>query len=243
MSNRERWTVYPLLFLALGVSLRDKITDSVEVRSITCEDLAVMGRDGKTQVRLFVHGPQSGRLIVFGQNGNAAISLGTNEDGSSGQLAVYSADGKPQIVAKSVGQAGAIETLTSTGVPQVILSSNKAVGSGSIETRSAAGAPQVVLNSSNRGGLVTTIDNEKNLFLSLGHDAQASGLFAFDAKKGVSSTLPLLHQAPPKDTPSDGGVDSGQPPKPLSANPPKDERPKPDHTKPERHKEKVPTPD
>lgn len=47
MSTRERWIVYPLLFLALGVALRDKIvpvhkiviSQEIRARTIRCGEL------------------------------------------------------------------------------------------------------------------------------------------------------------------------------------------------------------
>jgi hypothetical protein len=44
MSERERWVVYPLLFLALGVSLRDKLLGTV-ARSIRCQELTIVDGD------------------------------------------------------------------------------------------------------------------------------------------------------------------------------------------------------
>jgi hypothetical protein len=42
MSERERWIVYPLLFLALGASLRDKLFDRTTTKRIVCEELTVI---------------------------------------------------------------------------------------------------------------------------------------------------------------------------------------------------------
>ena len=42
MTDHERWVVYPLLFLALGVSLRDKITRTYnEVQTITGKTMQI----------------------------------------------------------------------------------------------------------------------------------------------------------------------------------------------------------
>jgi hypothetical protein len=41
MSERERWVVYPLLFLALGAALRDKLFDRTTTKRIVCEELTV----------------------------------------------------------------------------------------------------------------------------------------------------------------------------------------------------------
>lgn len=39
MSERERWIVYPLLFLALGASLRDKLIKQTLSDKVICEEL------------------------------------------------------------------------------------------------------------------------------------------------------------------------------------------------------------
>jgi hypothetical protein len=46
MTERERWIVYPLLFLALGAALRDKLSEHTKTRSIECQELTVYGEDG-----------------------------------------------------------------------------------------------------------------------------------------------------------------------------------------------------
>jgi hypothetical protein len=42
MSERERWIIYPLLLLALGSSLRDKLFNRTVSQSIICESLRVV---------------------------------------------------------------------------------------------------------------------------------------------------------------------------------------------------------
>ena len=39
MSDRERWIVYPLLFLALGSSLRPRLTGQMELAKLECQSL------------------------------------------------------------------------------------------------------------------------------------------------------------------------------------------------------------
>ena len=41
MTERERWIVYPLLFLALGAALRDKLFDQTRTKSLECQELTV----------------------------------------------------------------------------------------------------------------------------------------------------------------------------------------------------------
>ena len=79
MTERERWIVYPLLFLALGAALRDKLFDQTTSRSIVCQELTVVDEEpvGLRPARVLakigrVDGPQSssppvGYLYVDGQ--------------------------------------------------------------------------------------------------------------------------------------------------------------------------------
>lgn len=45
MTERERWIVYPLLFLALGAGLRDKLFDQTRSKSIECQELTVSAEE------------------------------------------------------------------------------------------------------------------------------------------------------------------------------------------------------
>ena len=44
MSSRERWTVYPLLVLTLGIALTDKVTRQIDTDRIVCRKLVVADR-------------------------------------------------------------------------------------------------------------------------------------------------------------------------------------------------------
>ncbi|TWT87542.1 hypothetical protein Mal64_30830 [Pseudobythopirellula maris] len=52
MSERERWIIYPLLFLALGAALRDKLLKLTRSQQIVCEQLVVVDSDGMPQTIL-----------------------------------------------------------------------------------------------------------------------------------------------------------------------------------------------
>jgi hypothetical protein len=62
MTERERWIVYPLLFLALGASLRDKLFDLTSSKRIVCEQLVVASDDrpGRQPVELVRIGAAQG---------------------------------------------------------------------------------------------------------------------------------------------------------------------------------------
>jgi hypothetical protein len=78
MSERERWIVYPLLFLALGAALRDKLVDRTMTKSIVCQELLVvddqpLGREPVLLARLGRRdqptpgGVPEGQLVLNGQ--------------------------------------------------------------------------------------------------------------------------------------------------------------------------------
>jgi hypothetical protein len=79
MSERERWIVYPLLFLALGAALRDKLFDMTTSKRIVCEELTVIDEEpvGLQQPRVLAKigradsaspgSPPVGYLFVNGQ--------------------------------------------------------------------------------------------------------------------------------------------------------------------------------
>ncbi|MEX2306394.1 MAG: hypothetical protein WD738_02305 [Pirellulales bacterium] len=78
MTERERWVVYPLLFLALGAALRDKLFDRTTTKSIVCQELTIvdeqpLGREpillariGRGQ-RTAAGAPPGGYLLLNGQ--------------------------------------------------------------------------------------------------------------------------------------------------------------------------------
>lgn len=77
MTDRERWIVYPLLFLALGVALRDKLSEHTKTKTIECQELIVYGEEsaGQPAVPLVQIGgtertssgsPHLGQIVVYG---------------------------------------------------------------------------------------------------------------------------------------------------------------------------------
>jgi hypothetical protein len=80
MSTRERWIVYPLIFLTLGIALRDKLlyrvrTDDLVAERVECRTLIVHGPNGRPAAVVGVDEAKSGVMTVFEQSGKA-ITLG-----------------------------------------------------------------------------------------------------------------------------------------------------------------------
>jgi hypothetical protein len=83
VTTRERWIVYPLLFLALGASLRDKLigrveTESLFAQTIECGRLELLDAQGQPRILLDVP-DQSGRLQLKTQGEQAEIVIGEGD--------------------------------------------------------------------------------------------------------------------------------------------------------------------
>ena len=66
MSERERWIVYPLLFLALGAALRDKLFNLTRSQTVVCESL--QAEQIQTRVLAVEQIVYRGRNYVPGRN-------------------------------------------------------------------------------------------------------------------------------------------------------------------------------
>jgi len=93
MTERERWVVYPLLFLALGTALRDKLLDRTTTKSIMCQELVIvddkpfghepgpriLAKIGRTEPT--ANTPSLGYLVVNGEvdvDGSVRVNGGIN---------------------------------------------------------------------------------------------------------------------------------------------------------------------
>ncbi|HEX3728136.1 MAG TPA: hypothetical protein VHV08_17915 [Pirellulales bacterium] len=74
MSHRERWTVYPLLFLTLGIALKDKITKEITADKVSCKALLVTDRAGKPELAMAT--TQSGGFMRIQGKEGLGIALG-----------------------------------------------------------------------------------------------------------------------------------------------------------------------
>ncbi len=77
MTERERWIVYPLLFLALGAALRDKLSEHTKTKTIECQELIVYGEESAGEAarplvqigsvkRTSAQSPHIGQIVVDG---------------------------------------------------------------------------------------------------------------------------------------------------------------------------------
>ena len=101
MSNRERWTVYPLIFMTLGIAVKDKITRVVQTDSVVCRELKVTDRQGKPQVIVAPNMVVCHELLVTDRQGKPQVIVGSNASGGVVQLIPAGAaipPGQPRIM-------------------------------------------------------------------------------------------------------------------------------------------------
>ncbi|NCA11294.1 hypothetical protein EBR56_05735 [bacterium] len=106
MTSRERWTVYPLLFLAIGLAVRAvavpeeefaaaRVGD-LETARIVCREIVVKAADGTVLVHIgSVIGAGGGRIEIKDENGVDSIAIGTRPQDRSGAVECYDAEGQP----------------------------------------------------------------------------------------------------------------------------------------------------
>ena len=102
MSSRERWTVYPLLLLALGLAIRAAVApdpvlrcEGIEADHVTCGELRVVGPDGTILVHLGrVVGDGGGRIDVKDAAGVDVLGIGTAPGRRVGGIEFFDTDGR-----------------------------------------------------------------------------------------------------------------------------------------------------
>ena len=202
MTSHERWVVYPLLLLTLGIAMRDKIVlprlaaRELKTHAIRCNELDVgTARCGELNVAV----AKCRVVSVIGPDGTDGVRLGVIPD-SGGRLEICGGDGKI-VVASGTDQSG---------------------GSGMLETFDAEGVLQVRLMSTPAGGAVTTMRHDKERLVLIGHAGREFGVLAGVPKPGQPIPLELVWKAemrpssdrPPKKTPEnrpreDAGTQDG----------------------------------
>jgi hypothetical protein len=107
MSDRERWIVYPLLFLAIGLGLNNHAlpdqhdANSAEVDALRCKTLEVLDAQGKPKIKLgTIDG--SGLIETAAANGAVMTELGTGAQG--GHLTLFDADRQKLVLVGFDGQ-------------------------------------------------------------------------------------------------------------------------------------------
>ncbi|MFM9197410.1 MAG: hypothetical protein ACKOWG_17060 [Planctomycetia bacterium] len=106
MTSRERWTVYPLLFLSLGLAVRSIAVpqgefaaarvDALESTRLVCREILIENDDGTVLVHMGrVVGGGGGRIEIKDRDGVDALAIGTRPDDRDGVVEFFDAKGEP----------------------------------------------------------------------------------------------------------------------------------------------------
>jgi len=106
MTSRERWTIYPLLFLALGLAVRAVTVpqgefaaarvDDLRTTRLVCREIIVEGDDGEILVHVGrVVGAGGGRIEIKDKDGIDAIAVGTRPEGRAAAVEFFDTEGRP----------------------------------------------------------------------------------------------------------------------------------------------------
>jgi hypothetical protein len=160
MSTRERWIVYPLLFLTLGIALRNQFLPTNLFKAMDLHANEIKANDFTAHTilcdGLVVRDKASCSKIVADQ-------LEVNNLLKSWQFRTADAE---------IGKLSIADT---QGRPVIILGENRDTKSGMIQTLHESGAPQVEIFSNEFGGIVKTSGHLGQVWL--GHEAQFFGVF------------------------------------------------------------------
>ncbi len=134
MTNRERWIVYPLLFLTLGIGIRDKVAppsprfmrpgvNALNVRCLhlECQDLTVTGPNGETRVRVGNTPNQAGQIEIYGSDHTMVMVAGADNTGRSGRVQTLAADATAQVSLHSTDRGGQVATFDRDDKTRVVL--------------------------------------------------------------------------------------------------------------------------
>ena len=127
MTTRERWIVYPLLFLALGIALRDKLIpptlieaeqircDRLETEETACQSLSVTSPGNRELIHLGTAANGMGRFELRGVDGATVVAVGTDPAGRSGVVETLAHGGIAQVQLRSTARGGAVAVIDREG--------------------------------------------------------------------------------------------------------------------------------
>ena len=101
MSSRERWTVYPLLLLAIGLAMRaappseaDLALDVLSAAQVRCREIVVETDDGTVLLHMGrVVDAGGGRIEIKNADGVETIAIGTRPGTRAGRIEFYDESG------------------------------------------------------------------------------------------------------------------------------------------------------
>ncbi len=223
MSTRERWIVYPLLFFAfcLAVKGQPNLVQDGRFKSISCEELTVKLPSGEARVHIGSTSQRSGRVSIYGRQGQPAVVLGVARQGENGSVETLDANGRrtvrlgttvecdhlvvtsPEGAARlllgvAANRSGMISILGDSGKKAIVLTAGPS-GEGVLETFNGRDGQAVGIGATADGGLLQLrhADGKRLLLLRFGKESTPWGLFSLHSD---GRTRPLAVEATLTDT-------------------------------------------
>ncbi len=164
MLKRERWIVYPLLFLVISISLKDKLNSqqkSLRLKNIKVDQLEVGTiRGNKAKVDQIEVGTVLGIKANFREVGGGVIQ--------TGQINVLDKQGSPKVVLRNA-------PYTDEDEPDATKTQ------GAISLLSGNGKEMLILGGGSGGGFIAArSDSDPQDFVALGYQAGRVGIFWID---------------------------------------------------------------
>jgi hypothetical protein len=110
MTTKERWTVYPLLLLAIGLALRGELvgrptappgSGPVPADTVVCRELVILGEAAEPGRKppILIHagrvkGGGGGRIEIRDAQGVDSVAIGTAPKAREGGIEFFDADAK-----------------------------------------------------------------------------------------------------------------------------------------------------
>ncbi len=107
MSTRERWIVYPLLFLALGIAMRDKVIKPSAIGTPGARMQAAEVKAGRIRCNQLI----AQEVQINGPNGRPVVVAGINPMDGSGIVETLNANGFPLVQLCSSNTGGIVKTI------------------------------------------------------------------------------------------------------------------------------------
>jgi hypothetical protein len=153
MSTRERWIVYPLLFLALGAAIKPKLVPPelrtntgsahLNVDRLRCRELYIVGTDDVPRIRM-APGKTSGdgEIQITDSAGKALVRLRADAASRAGLIETLRDDGKSQTAMMSSESGGEVIAFDNALTTRIILGHREGAA-GVFETNLKTGREKV----------------------------------------------------------------------------------------------------
>jgi hypothetical protein len=212
MSERERWIVYPLLFLTLGIALRNQFLPTrrfgavdlrageISAQKIICNDLVIQetGKCNQFNCDQFQFNQALGKHIrAVGLAECTFLKAGEIE---SRAMLVVDANGKPAVIVSidKNTQTGMLQIINATGKPAVEAGIDQNTQAGLLQINSATRAPLVRIGATNTGGAVSTVGRNGTVIVEMGVEGPNFGVFAKFPQTGLTFPLTSPNSLEPK---------------------------------------------